>query len=144
MPDERKCRVCGCTNAVACVTPDGPCRWVAEDLCNACAETNPHDPKGLVLTSADLVQLQAVRQEFGFGGLFAFQLLASLQLALRHPKFPETMRVSVEHFARTLVKTVGVTPNLVRVAEAGFDSNADVSARADTATADSLRKKAGR
>ena len=35
----RKCRVCGCTNAKACIDNDGvPCHWVSEDLCSACAE----------------------------------------------------------------------------------------------------------
>jgi hypothetical protein len=33
--DERKCRVCGCTDSHAC--PSG-CYWVEEDLCSACAE----------------------------------------------------------------------------------------------------------
>lgn len=31
------CRVCGCTEARACVTEDGPCWWVEGDLCSACA-----------------------------------------------------------------------------------------------------------
>ncbi len=33
---ERKCRVCGCTKDKACMTKDGPCHWVEEDLCSAC------------------------------------------------------------------------------------------------------------
>lgn len=40
---ERRCRICGCTNAASCVDPNGmgpgepaPCHWVAEDLCSAC------------------------------------------------------------------------------------------------------------
>jgi len=40
---ERKCRICGCTNAAACEDPNGmgpgvpaPCHWIAEDLCSAC------------------------------------------------------------------------------------------------------------
>lgn len=37
MPDERKCRDCGCTHHKPCVDRDGyPCSWVAEDLCSAC------------------------------------------------------------------------------------------------------------
>ena len=31
------CRVCGCTDERACVTPAGPCHWVEPDLCSACA-----------------------------------------------------------------------------------------------------------
>lgn len=33
---ERKCRVCGCTYNNACVTENGPCSWVDEDLCSVC------------------------------------------------------------------------------------------------------------
>jgi len=32
-----KCRVCGCTNEKACMTRDGPCYWINDDLCSACA-----------------------------------------------------------------------------------------------------------
>ncbi len=28
------CRVCGCTDHHACITPEGPCRWVEADLCS--------------------------------------------------------------------------------------------------------------
>lgn len=38
-PAARRCRLCGCTDAAACVTAAGPCHWVAPDLCSACA---PH------------------------------------------------------------------------------------------------------
>lgn len=31
--EERKCRVCGCTEYNAC---EGACYWVTEDLCSAC------------------------------------------------------------------------------------------------------------
>ncbi len=34
----RKCRVCGCTEEKACQTAGGPCHWVEEDLCSACAD----------------------------------------------------------------------------------------------------------
>ena len=33
--DERRCRVCGCTDGNACL---GGCYWVEEDLCSKCAE----------------------------------------------------------------------------------------------------------
>jgi DNA polymerase III sliding clamp (beta) subunit (PCNA family) len=32
----RTCRKCGCTDALACVTNEGPCYWVDDDLCSAC------------------------------------------------------------------------------------------------------------
>ena len=34
---QRVCRVCGCTNRVACVDSIGqPCHWVARNLCSQC------------------------------------------------------------------------------------------------------------
>lgn len=33
--DERKCRVCGCTQYNAC---EGGCYWVEDDLCSKCVE----------------------------------------------------------------------------------------------------------
>lgn len=38
MMAEQTCRGCGCTDARACMTQDGPCWWVGEDLCSACAD----------------------------------------------------------------------------------------------------------
>jgi hypothetical protein len=35
---EPMCRICGCTDAEACSTAEGPCSWVEPDLCSACAE----------------------------------------------------------------------------------------------------------
>lgn len=37
VPEERKCRVCGCTQNNAC---EGGCHWVEEDLCSKCAENS--------------------------------------------------------------------------------------------------------
>jgi hypothetical protein len=39
--DERKCRVCGCTDLNPCVTNGVPCHWVEEDLCSACVGKEP-------------------------------------------------------------------------------------------------------
>jgi len=37
MSEEQKCRVCGCTENNACVSPySGACYWVEDDLCSAC------------------------------------------------------------------------------------------------------------
>lgn len=34
----KTCRVCGCTNIMACIDNDGlPCYWVEDDLCSACS-----------------------------------------------------------------------------------------------------------
>lgn len=37
--EERKCRVCGCTEERAC-EPNG-CYWVGDDLCSECVRKNP-------------------------------------------------------------------------------------------------------
>lgn len=34
----RRCRVCGCTGTRACMTEDGPCFWLEEDLCSGCLD----------------------------------------------------------------------------------------------------------
>ena len=34
------CRVCGCTNSVAC---EGGCHWIEEDLCSSCEGKEPID-----------------------------------------------------------------------------------------------------
>ncbi len=35
--NERKCRVCGCTQEKACLDEGRvPCHWIAEDLCSSC------------------------------------------------------------------------------------------------------------
>jgi hypothetical protein len=38
---KRACRVCGCTWDRACLTPSGPCWWVAADLCSGCSRLGP-------------------------------------------------------------------------------------------------------
>ena len=40
---ERICRVCGCTQEHACETDEGPCYWVEDDLCSACALSQSGD-----------------------------------------------------------------------------------------------------
>lgn len=34
----QKCRICGCTEDTPCMTAEGPCSWVKDDLCSACWE----------------------------------------------------------------------------------------------------------
>lgn len=54
----RECRVCGCTDDKACHTPDGPCHWVAADLCSAClalAQAADSVPAGYVERGSGLV-----------------------------------------------------------------------------------------
>lgn len=56
------CRICGCNDFNACMTPDGPCCWVEPGLCSACQEralefTLPGEPLpvGYVETESGLV-----------------------------------------------------------------------------------------
>ena len=37
MAAQRRCCVCQCTDARACLVAGLPCAWVYEDLCSACA-----------------------------------------------------------------------------------------------------------
>lgn len=32
----RTCKICGCDDDHACITPYGPCYWTEIDLCSAC------------------------------------------------------------------------------------------------------------
>lgn len=32
----KKCRFCGCSDTNACMTPDGPCSWIEQDVCSNC------------------------------------------------------------------------------------------------------------
>ncbi|NLW88032.1 MAG: hypothetical protein GXY38_14310 [Planctomycetes bacterium] len=34
----RRCRVCGCSHADACVVDGEPCHWVEKHLCSACGK----------------------------------------------------------------------------------------------------------
>jgi hypothetical protein len=59
----------------------------------------------------------------------AWLVLSALQLALSHPRFPESIRGPVESFARQLQAIVSVTPTLAAVAEAGWHRDQDVPSR---------------
>lgn len=54
-PPERKCRVCGCTQYNACMTDEGTCHWISDDLCSECEDGRdiPHKngSGGLILDS---------------------------------------------------------------------------------------------
>lgn len=36
--DDRQCRVCGCAEDHPCMTEDGPCFWLEQDLCSGCID----------------------------------------------------------------------------------------------------------
>jgi len=48
----RRCRKCGCTDERACITREGPCYWVAADLCSACDRPLLYGPGGEPLVAA--------------------------------------------------------------------------------------------
>lgn len=52
------CRVCGCTEHNACrMEDDGPCWWVEDDLCSACA------PKGRLVEPVTVAQMNQYLRE---------------------------------------------------------------------------------
>ena len=56
-----------------------------------------------------------------------WMIMSALQLALRHPRFPETIHGATESFARRLAAELPTTELLRTVAEAGFDVGMDVT-----------------
>lgn len=43
-PLPRACRVCGCTDELACIHADGvPCYWADDDICSVCADDGTCD-----------------------------------------------------------------------------------------------------
>ena len=58
-PPAGTCRVCGCTDALACIEPGfGTCGWVDESLCSRC-----HGPKRPTLRQA--AELDRIRSRQG-------------------------------------------------------------------------------
>lgn len=49
----RRCRVCGCTDAHACIDGGVPCHWVADDLCSAC-DQEASEAETVEFTAEDL------------------------------------------------------------------------------------------
>lgn len=76
---ERRCRKCGCTDALPCEVLGMPCCWVQSDLCSACATV------GELLASEDagLPWLIDVTAEH-----CARTLLAQMRGYLRHGAVP--------------------------------------------------------
>lgn len=127
MSREQKCRVCGCTEDHACWDPrqQENCHWVAPDLCSACV---PVDAKGkLDLGPLDFAALETV-PDLGLrlDARSALQLMAALQLALRHPEFPEHSRETVMEIATVLAGHLSVTAKLQKVCLSGFPAVVDV------------------
>jgi hypothetical protein len=124
MPEEQKCRVCGCTENNACVTPSGPCFWVEQDLCsNTDCLKAAH---GFTLNADTLNALSMpVHVEIDVAG--ALYLIATIQLACRYPGFGGAARVFCEDWARNLQRTISLTPQLTVMLEAGWDPELDVS-----------------
>jgi hypothetical protein len=131
---DRECRVCGCTDSQPCVTATGPCSWVEEDLCSACATKERigaliAGPKGLHLTEEDVEALEDLPiAQVRIPPHECFQLLSALQLALRHPAMPDSIRITIVRIAGTLQQHIAVTENLQAICEAGWDPSCDVPA----------------
>jgi hypothetical protein len=84
----------------------------------------------LEMTQGDIKALGAlppIRIEMDAGR--AFQILAVIQLASRHPqaRVSTTLKMSMD-FAKDLQRYLSVTPNLALLCEAGWDPGQDVPA----------------
>lgn len=124
-----KCQVCGCTELSACVTPAGPCEWIAPGvLCSACLDKIPLPQTAEALLPV-MEPLFSESVEMGVPGIVAFHVLATLQLALRHPDFPTNTSEIVEDFARGLQQRLSLTPQLAAICERGWDQKFDVPKR---------------
>lgn len=55
-----------------------------------------------------------------------FLLVSSLQLALRHPDFPEHAREHMTNFALRLQETLSITPTIAAVLDMGWNAALDV------------------
>jgi hypothetical protein len=129
MNEEPKCQVCGCTELQACTTLDGPpCSWIAVGmLCSACLNKVPlpqNDEEALELVMP--LAEETVRMQLP--GVEAFQLLSTLQLALRHPDFPEALAGQMTILGRALQERISLTPGLAALAEKGWHQEHDVPA----------------
>lgn len=115
---ERFCKACGCTEERACVTESGPCHWGSDPaLCSACEE----QIKALMELKDEVVGIR-------LNGCEAFQLLAALQLACRHPKFTGEARAFVENFAGGLQERISVSEIVADLCERGWTQNVPASA----------------
>lgn len=82
-------------------------------------------PPGFVAAFTRLVSGPPVELVIRPGG--AWVLLASMQLALRHPQYPPSLRAEAERLAQRLVELIAqLEPELRPYAEAGFDPSQDV------------------
>jgi hypothetical protein len=112
----------------ACITASGRCYWVEEDLCSSCVTKT--GKAGPVLTSVDINVLASMPEiELHLDAFAAFELLATIQLACRHPSF-ETSRTlqRVVQLAKALQAHLSRTPNLAALCEAGWKPDFDVPA----------------
>jgi hypothetical protein len=76
----------------------------------------------------DLIAMAERRESFAvvLDAITAWQILGAIQLACRHPAFMGSARQTAERFARGLQEIVASTPALARVAEQGWDPEADL------------------
>lgn len=99
-------------------------------MCSACAEKLLKDAEQsrstFVLTSEDAEALGR-RIQIQIDGESALGLIATIQLACRHPKFDCATRAFVERFARDLQQEIAQTRNVALLLEAGWSEKFDTS-----------------
>lgn len=89
------------------------------------------DTKELKLTEEDFQALQSMAPlTIQLTAVEAMQIMAALQLALRHPGAQDgTVGNVARSFAKGLQNYVSVTPNLATLCEAGWNPHYDVPVR---------------
>jgi hypothetical protein len=100
---ERKCKGCGCTDATACMTPGGPCHWVAEDQCSGC-----------MVSEADwalIDQIAPLRIQMGAADAIELLTILRMGMALAAKVNPQPCIVC-EALVRMICEHVAVTPAL--------------------------------
>lgn len=124
---QQTCRECGCTDERACQGADGdPCCWVAPDLCSACLKKMI--PAEDYDRTMELLRLQTIDVPVTLNGVQAFQLLAALQLVLRHPTWTGPARDFVEQLARGVQEQISISPTIATMCEEGWWEAPDVPA----------------
>lgn len=123
MPEQQKCRECGCTETTPCGTGDDACFWVEEDFCSACVG------KAIGMDSRSMRVLMTP-VSFELCGKELLFMLSIIQLACRLPQFPETEPgVWGVQFAKFIQEELGNrAPGLKMMLEAGWHSQYDQAA----------------
>ena len=85
----------------------------------------PDEPDPQFVSDYTRYIVHGPRVYLDLSGLHAWMLMAGLQLLLRHPNLPESIRDTLAQVARLLQRDVSRTPELARIAQAGWDPEND-------------------